>query len=219
MSNQSDFGAVTDSGTHEEVKTLASRDAGAILRPADLEAFEPGCVYKIVGSSPIELGVKKKQSTPWYLSRTLWINVAALLSLLVPSVRDWLAANPIEFTSALGAINVLLRFVTVGKYQLAEPTGDQDGGADESAPRASHTSGAGGSALLLMIGMSLVMMTWACSSTDKQTAASVALTDGHVVVIRGGSSLVVDRDSHSVAWSQSTPDVVVVPPVVQATSK
>lgn len=85
-------------------------------------------------------------STPWYLSRTLWINVAALLSLLVPAVRDWLTANPVEFTSALGAINVLLRFVTVGKYQLAEPTGDKDGGADESAPRASHTSGVGGSA-------------------------------------------------------------------------
>ena len=79
--------------------------------------------------------------------------------------------------------------------------------------------GAGGSALLLMIGMSLVMTTWACSSADKQTAASVALTDGQVVVIRGGSSLVVDRDNHSVSWSQSTPDVVVVPPVVQATGK
>ena len=196
MSNQSDFsGTVTDSETHDEVETLASGDAGA---------------------TP---STKQTTSTPWYLSRTLWINVAALLSMLVPAVRDWLAANPVEFTSALGAINVLLRFVTVGKYQLAEPAGDQDGGADESAPRASHTSGAGGSALLLMIGMSLVMMTWACSSADKQTVASVALTDGHVVVIRGGSSLVVDRDSHSVAWSQSTPDVVVVPPVVQATSK
>lgn len=54
---------------------------------------------------------------------------------------------------------------------------------------------------------------------DNQIATSVALTDGQVVVIRGGSSLVLDRDSHSVAWSQSTPDVVVVPPVVQATSK
>lgn len=160
-----------------------------------------------------------KKNTPWYLSRTFWVNAAALLALLMPAVRDWLESNPVEFTAALGAVNVLLRFVTVGKYQFAEPAGDQDGGADESAPRASHTSGAGGSALLLMIGMSLVMMTWACSSTDKQTAASVALTDGHVVVIRGGSSLVVDRDSHSVAWSQSTPDVVVVPPVVQATSK
>lgn len=133
--------------------------------------------------------------------------------------EGWLESNPVEFTAALGAVNVLLRFVTVGKYQFAEPTGDQDGGVDESAPRASNTSCAGGSALLLMIGMSLVMMTWACSSADKQTAASVALTDGQVVVIRGGSSLVVDRDNHSVSWSQSTPDVVVVPPVVQATSK
>lgn len=196
MSNQSDFsGTVTDSETHDEVETLASGDAGA---------------------TP---STKQTTFTPWYLSRTLWINVAALLSMLVPAVRDWLAANPVEFTSVLGAINVLLRFVTVGKYQLAEPAGDQDGGADSSAPRASHTSGAGGSALLLMIGMSLIMMTWACSSTDNQTATSVALTDGQVVVIRGGSSLVVDRDSHSVAWSQSTPDVVVVPPVVQSTSK
>ncbi|MBS5509392.1 MAG: hypothetical protein KHX31_12240 [Akkermansia sp.] len=196
MSNQSDFsGTVTDSETHDEVETLASGDAGA---------------------TP---STKQTTSTPWYLSRTLWINVAALLSLLVPAVRDWLTANPVEFTSVLGAINVLLRFVTVGKYQLAEPTGDQDGGVDESAPRASHTSGAGGSAIMLMIGMSLIMMTWACSSTDKQAATSVSLTDGQVVVIRGGYSLVLDRDSHSVAWSQSTPDVVVVPPVVQATSK
>lgn len=196
MSNQSDFGGtVTDSETHDEVETLASGDAGA---------------------TP---STKQTTSTPWYLSRTLWINIVALLSLLVPSVRDWLESNPVEFTAAFGAVNVLLRFVTVGKYQFAEPAGDQDGGADESAPRASHTSGAGGSALMLMIGMSLIMMTWACSSTDNQTSTSVALDDGRVVVIRGGSSLVVDRDSHSVAWSQSTPDVVVVPPVVQATGK
>ncbi len=200
MSNQSEFGgtgnsnALINSGTNGE-QALASGDAGA--------------------TPP----TKQTTSTPWYLSRTLWINVAALLSLLVPSVRDWLESNPVEFTAALGAVNVLLRFVTVGKYQFAEPAGDQDGGADESAPRASHTSGAGGSALMLMIGMSLIMMTWACSSTDNQTSTSVALDDGRVVVIRGGSSLVVDRDSHSVAWSQSTPDVVVVPPVVQATSK
>ena len=174
--------ALINSGTNRE-QALASGDAGAI--------------------TPQQTA---KKNTPWYLSRTFWINAAALVSLLVPSVRDWLESNPVEFTTALGAVNVLLRFVTVGKYQFAEPTGG-------------HTSGAGDSALLLVIGMSLVMMSWACSSTDKQTAASVALTDGQVVVIRGGSSLVVDRDSHSVAWSQSTPDVVVVPPVVQATSK
>lgn len=204
-----DFRAVTDSGTHDEqALTPASGDAGV---------SEPEANESNAGAATTQQTAKN--NTPWYLSRTFWINAAALFSLLVPAVRDWLESNPVEFTAALGAVNVLLRFVTVGKYQLAEPTGDQDGGADESAPRASHTSGADGSALLLMIGMSLVMMTWACSSTDKQTAASVALTDGRVVVIRGGSSLVVDRDNHSIAWSQSTPEVVVVPPVVQATSK
>lgn len=187
--------ALINSGTNRE-QALASGDAGATI--------------------PQQAA---KKNTPWYLSRTFWVNAAALLALLMPAVRDWLESNPVEFTAALGAVNVLLRFVTVGKYQLAEPTGDQDGGADESAPRASHTSGAGGFALLLMIGLSLVMMSWACSSTDNQVATSVALTNGQMVVIRGGSSLVVDRDSHSVAWSQSTPDVVVVPPVVQATSK
>lgn len=187
--------ALINSGTNGE-QALASGDAGATT-PQQTE----------------------KKNTPWYLSRTFWINAAALISLLVPAVRDWLESNPVEFTAALGAVNVLLRFVTVGKYQFAELAGDQDGGADSSAPRASHTSGAGGSAIMLIIGMSLVMMTWACSSADKQTAASVALTDGQVVVIHGGSSLVVDRDNHSVSWSQSTPDVVVVPPVVQATGK
>lgn len=187
--------ALINSGTNGK-QVLASGDAGATI--------------------PQQAA---KKNTPWYLSRTFWINAAALISLLVPSVRDWLAANPVEFTTALGAVNVLLRFVTVGKYQFAEPAGDQDGGADESAPRASHTSGAGGSAIMLMISLTLVMMTWACSSTDKQAATSISLTDGQVVVIRGGSSLVVDRDSHSVAWSQSTPDVVVVPPVVQTMTK
>lgn len=195
MNDAQDFGGTGNSGINGE-QALASGDAGA---PTPQQAA--------------------KKNTPWYLSRTFWVNAAALLALLMPAVRDWLESNPVEFTAALGAVNVLLRFVTVGKYQFAEPTGGQDGGADESAPRASHTSGSGGSAIMLMIGMSLIMMTWACSTTDKQAATSVALTDGQVVVIRGGSSLVVDRDSHSVAWSQSTPDVVVVPPVVQATSK
>ena len=206
MNDAQDFGgtgnsnALINSGINGE-QSLASGDAGAISKT-------------------------EKKATPIYLSGVLWLTIVTLVAMIFPTAKEWLEANPVEVTSVLGAVNVILRFITSGKKKLsgveeefAESAGDQDGGADESAPRASHTSGAGGSALLLMIGMSLVMMTWACSSADKQTAASVALTDGHVVVIRGGSSLVVDRDSHSVAWSQSTPDVVVVPPVVQATSK
>lgn len=206
MNNAQDFGgtgnsnALINSGTNGE-QALTLGNVGATLKT-------------------------QKETTPIYLSGVLWITIVSLVIMIFPSAKEWLEANPVEVTSVLGAVNVILRFVTSGKKKLsgvekefAEPTGEQDGGADESVPRASHTSGSGGSAIMLMIGMSLIMMTWACSATDKQAATSVALTDDQVVVIRGGSSLVVDRDSHSVAWSQSTPDVVVVPPVVQATSK
>jgi hypothetical protein len=72
---------------------------------------------------------------------------------------------------------------------------------------------------MIVLGALMILLGNSCSKDADPVATSVALTDGQVVVIRGGSSLVVDRDSHSVAWSQSTPDVVVVPPVVQATSK
>lgn len=200
FSGTSNSDALINSGTNGE-QVLASGDAGATLKT-------------------------QKKNTPIYLSGVLWLTIVSLVAMIFPAAKEWLEANPVEVTSVLGAVNVILRFITSGKKKLsdvdeefAEPTGDQDGGADESAPRASIASGTGGSAIMLMIGMSLIMMTWACGSTDKQTATSVALTDGQVVVIRGGSSLVVDRDSHSVAWSQSTPDVVMVPPVVQATSK
>lgn len=62
-----------------------------------------------------------------FLSKTLWVQVLALLSLLVPQVRDWLQANPVEFVSALAAINVLLRFVTSGRVSIT-------GVDDESGP-------------------------------------------------------------------------------------
>lgn len=70
---------------------------------------------------------------------------------------------------------------------------------------------------LIIIGTIFLPIT-ACSSTDSPASTSVSLTDGQVVVIRGGSSLVVDRTEHKLLWSQSAPELVVAP-VVQATSK
>lgn len=144
MTNKQDFGGTENGdelnrGNHGN-EALASGDAGAILTPADLDAFEPGRVYKIVGASPIEPATSKKQSTPWYLSRTFWINLAALLSLLLPSVREWLENNPVDFVTALGGVNVLLRFVTYGKYQISSDSDDSDtasgdGGGNELESR------------------------------------------------------------------------------------
>lgn len=202
--------------------------------------------------APGGAGNTAANKTPWYLSYILWTNLAALASMLLPSVRDWLANNPIEFTAALGAVNTLLGFFSRGTIQLAGEDG-QSGqsanpagvlplpvasmGEDATSPvedrsqypdqdTSSIPNGSGSSSplsgttrLMIVLGALMILLGNSCSKDADPVATSVALTDGQVVVIRGGSSLVVDRDSHSVAWSQSTPDVVVVPPVVQATSK
>lgn len=215
-------------------------NAGAILTPADLDAFEPGRVYKIVGASPIEPATSKKQSTPWYLSRTFWINLAALLSLLLPSVREWLENNPVDFVAALGGVNVLLRFITYGKHQISSDNDDSDtasgdGGGNELESRHpvpgendlanSSIAGAGTSNpakpgtikrnVLLTIGALMVLLGGSCSS-EAPTPTSVSLSEGQAVIVRGGSSLVIDRESHSLSWAQSVPEVVIAPPVVQA---
>lgn len=67
--------------------------------------------------------------TPFYLSKYFWTNLAALLALIIPDVRAWLDSNPIEFFSALGAVNILLQFISGGKYQLA----GEDGQSGQSA--------------------------------------------------------------------------------------
>ena len=245
MNNQQDFRG-TGNGNSDEltrgnngIDALASGDAGDILTPADLDAFEPGRVYKIVGASPIEPATKKKAVTPWYLSRTFWINLAALLSLLLPSVREWLENNPVDFVTALGGVNVLLRFITYGKHQISSDnddsesgTGDGTGNELESRPLPgnndlanSSIAGAGTSNpskpgtikrnVLLTIGALMVLLGGSCSSSSP-APTSVNLSEGQAVIVRGGSSLVIDRENHSLSWAQDMPDVVIAPAVVQA---
>lgn len=188
--------------------------------------------------------------TPWYLSYVLWTNLAALASMLLPSVRDWLANNPIEFTTALTAVNTLLGFISRGTIQLtgqdgqsgqsAVPAGvlspspvtgedatspvedrSQDPDQDPSSiPPSSGSSSplSGTSRLMVVLGALMLLLGGSCSTDADPVAASVSLSDGQVVVIRGGTSLVVDRTEHKLLWSQAAPEVVAAP-VVQATSK
>ena len=188
--------------------------------------------------------------TPWYLSYVLWTNLAALASMLLPSVRDWLANNPIEFTTALTAVNTLLGFISRGTIQLtgqdgqsgqsAVPAGvlspspvtgedatspvedrSQDPDQDPSSiPPSSGSSSplSGTSRLMVVLGALMLLLGGSCSTDADPVAASVSLSDGQVVVIRGGTSLVVDRTEHKLLWSQAAPEAVVAP-VVQATSK
>lgn len=188
--------------------------------------------------------------TPWYLSYVLWTNLAALASMLLPSVRDWLANNPIEFTTALTAVNTLLGFISRGTIQLtgqdgqsgqsANPAGalppspvtgegstspvedrSQDPDQDPSSiPPSSGSSSplSGTSRLMVVLGALMLLLGGSCSTDADPVAASVSLSDGQVIVIRGGTSLVVDRTEHKLLWSQAAPEAVVAP-VVQATSK
>ena len=188
--------------------------------------------------------------TPWYLSYVLWTNLAALASMLLPSVRDWLANNPIEFTTALTAVKTLLGFISRGTIQLtgqdgqsgqsANPAGalppspvtgegstspvedrSQDPDQDPSSiPPSSGSSSplSGTSRLMVVLGALMLLLGGSCSTDADPVAASVSLSDGQVIVIRGSTSLVVDRTEYKLLWSQAAPEAVVAP-VVQATSK
>ena len=188
--------------------------------------------------------------TPWYLSYVLWTNLAALASMLLPSVRDWLANNPIEFTTALTAVNTLLGFISRGTIQLTGQDGQsgqsanlagalppspvtgegstspvedrsQDPDQDPSSiPPSSGSSSplSGTSRLMVVLGALMLLLGGSCSTDADPVAASVSLSDGQVIVIRGSSSLVVDRTEYKLLWSQAAPEAVVAP-VVQATSK
>jgi hypothetical protein len=62
---------------------------------------------------------------PIYQSKTFWLNVLALLCLLSPAVQAWMAANPEQPVMVLGALNILVRFVTQGKITIFA-SGDND---------------------------------------------------------------------------------------------
>ena len=78
-----DFGAATDSGTHD----------GQTLTLGNVGVSEPKANKSNAGAAATQQTAKN--NTPWYLSRTFWINAAALASLLVPALSDWLESNPV----------------------------------------------------------------------------------------------------------------------------
>ena len=51
-------------------------------------------------------------------SKTLWVQVVAVVSTFIPAVGEFLRANPEGFVAALAAVNVLVRFATSGRVTL-----------------------------------------------------------------------------------------------------
>lgn len=70
-------------------------------------------------------------------SKTVWLQILVVLMALIPAVQKWIAANPVEFASALGAAGVLVRFVTSGRVSLfsddASGGGSVTGGNERGA--------------------------------------------------------------------------------------
>lgn len=63
----------------------------------------------------------------WWKSKTILLNVVALVALMVPQVQAWLKANPEEPMAVLVALNVIVRFVTSGRVTLFDES-DSAGG-------------------------------------------------------------------------------------------
>jgi len=69
-----------------------------------------------------------------FLSKTFWVQVIALAMLLFPPVKNWLEQNPVEYLTALAAVNVLLRFLTSGAVSIlpGATTGPEDSDSDNT---------------------------------------------------------------------------------------
>ena len=58
-------------------------------------------------------------------SKTFWLQMVAVAASFCPPVGVWVAANPVGALAALGAANILVRFVTKGSVTLFPS--DEDG--------------------------------------------------------------------------------------------
>jgi hypothetical protein len=66
-------------------------------------------------------------------SKTIWLNVLTLLLLLWPTARDWVAANPVEPLMVLGALNILVRWISRDAVSLFPDASDNDDTGNNSA--------------------------------------------------------------------------------------
>lgn len=56
---------------------------------------------------------------PW-LSKTVWLNVLALVGQFIPGVGEWSAAHPDIILSGFAIANIILRALTKDKLSIGE---------------------------------------------------------------------------------------------------
>lgn len=120
-----------------------------------------------------DAGMSKPAPENFLLSKTFWLNLVALASLISPEVREWLAGNPVEFIAALGAANIILRFVTKGAVSFSVDGVSSDGNASGGG------SGGGWLPLALMLTAGLLIATAlpSCSGSGYPLSGSISYRD------------------------------------------
>lgn len=136
--------------------------------------------------------------------------------MIFPSVKDWLTNNPVEITTALGALNVILRFITSGKLGIAD-----DQKSSETAektpepPVVVSKNNLGGSGKLSCLIGALILPLWLVSCGH-----DVTLTPEGAEVCKDGACLTVDKEHQTITYRQDagtppadqpTASVVVLP--------
>jgi inactivated superfamily I helicase len=57
-------------------------------------------------------------SKPWYLSKTLWVQVLAIVAIVVPSSAEFIKEYFSELGMGWALINMILRLVTKDKIEI-----------------------------------------------------------------------------------------------------
>lgn len=133
-----------------------------------------------------------------FLSKTFWVQIAALLMLLFPPVKAWFDANPVDYLTVLAAANVLLRFFTRGAVSFfpAGPDDDFPEGDNSSGRVGTGGSLLGGGLLLATAAGGLGLFLPSCASGPLPISGTVVTDQGAFHYdSKGGLSLTVDRRS------------------------
>ena len=58
------------------------------------------------------------ETKPPWKSKTVWTGIVVAIAALIPTVSEWIKANPEAFSGIVGGIFVLLRIVTAGRIAI-----------------------------------------------------------------------------------------------------
>lgn len=123
---------------------------------------------------------------PFWQSKTVWLQVLALVCMFIPAVQAWVVKNPVEFVAVLGAVNTLVRWVTSGSISIFPPddSGDPGQPGPSISPGGENKRGGGaGTALpLLLLVWCMALVTMAgclvsCTSGEWPVTGSITYRD------------------------------------------